>query len=106
MKKTNLFSAFLAVVASLAVVMPAAADVTVVKKVVPKYPTFAEKQEIEGSVELAFVILKDGSVDAIEVVNSTSPELFDASAVEAISQWQFEKSDTDENVGVTVNFEF
>ncbi|WP_018995887.1 energy transducer TonB [Hirschia maritima] len=108
MKKTNLFAAFAVLASSTMAVLPASAEqgLKAIQQDAPVYPAKAEKREIEGSVELAFVVLKDGTVDAVEVVNSTRPEMFDAAAVEAVSEWKFEKGEADENVGVVINFEF
>ncbi|MFL6578651.1 MAG: energy transducer TonB, partial [Povalibacter sp.] len=45
---------------------------------------------IEGWVELAFTVSLSGSVDDIEVRNSSPAEVFDEAAKRAVRQWRFE----------------
>lgn len=55
-----------------------------------KYPSKAERNGIEGRVIVQFVVLKDGSIDDIKVVQSVHPDL-DAEAVRLIKimpKWQ------------------
>jgi protein TonB len=58
------------------------------RKVDPKYVTSAVADEVEGKVQLACVIGKDGSVSGIELVRGLDNRL-NASAIEALGKWEF-----------------
>lgn len=49
-----------------------------------KYPVIAQKEKIQGSVVIKFVVEKDGSISNIEVVRSVHPEL-DKEAVRVVN---------------------
>ena len=57
------------------------ADVKVLKKVPPEYPSEAIKKNIASG---------DGKVANVEVVEAEPKRVFDRAAVEALSQWKFE----------------
>jgi TonB family protein len=59
-----------------------------VRKVDPMYVPSAVREKIQGTVMLAALLLKDGSVANIRVVRSLDSRL-DSSAVSALTQWQF-----------------
>lgn len=59
------------------------------RKVDPQYVPSAIRDKVEGNVILTAHILRDGSVTDIQVVEGLDPRL-DASAVEALTRWQFE----------------
>jgi TonB family protein len=59
------------------------------RKVDPRYVASAVAEKVEGTVQLAAVILKDGSIAAISVVRALDPRL-DFAASEAFSKWIFE----------------
>lgn len=61
-----------------------------IRMVDPVYPDTARKRGIEGWVELAFVVTVDGSVENVEVRNSTPGKTFDEAAIRAVRQWRFE----------------
>jgi TonB family protein len=50
---------------------------------------------VEGWVMLRFTVLPNGTVADIEVEESDPAGVFDASAVEALQQWQFEPVERD-----------
>ncbi|HEY5807774.1 MAG TPA: TonB family protein [Povalibacter sp.] len=54
------------------------------------YPPDARRREIEGWVELEFVVATDGSVDEVIVRNSQPAGTFDRAATDAIRRWRFE----------------
>lgn len=54
------------------------------------YPESARKRRIEGWVELAFTILPNGNVEAVEVQNASPSEVFDDAAIRAVRQWRYE----------------
>lgn len=61
----------------------------ILKKVYPKYPSFAERQGIEADVTLRVWVTPRGGVSRVEVVKlSGTPEL-DRRAIEALKQWSF-----------------
>ena len=61
-----------------------------VHQVNPVYPERAQAQGIQGIVLLEAVILKDGSLGTMRVLNKLAdPELVDA-AVEAVKNWRYE----------------
>ncbi|WFE72193.1 TonB family protein [Halomonas sp. M1] len=63
-------------------------------RVNPTYPPRAQRRGMEGFVEVAFVIRRDGSVDSstIQVTNAQPRRVFEDAAREAIARWQFEPS--------------
>jgi len=56
---------------------------------VPNYPSELRKRNLEGSVEVVFLVDTDGKVLSPKVEKSTNP-LFDRPAIEAVRQWRFE----------------
>lgn len=60
-----------------------------VKRVEPLYPQNAVTNELEGSVVLQFDITPTGATDNIRIVNSTPEGVFDDSARNALSQWEY-----------------
>ncbi len=60
------------------------------RTVQPVYPESARKRGIEGWVELAFTVMPNGTVDDVEVRNSSPANVFDDAAVRAIRGWRFE----------------
>ena len=73
--------------------------------VAPKYPRSASRRRISGLVHVGFDVNTDGSTSAINIVNSEPSGVFDASAAEAVSQWQFAPQDRVIRANVTVRFE-
>ena len=61
-------------------------------RVPPQYPPRAQRRNLEGYVELQFVVRADGSVDAssIEVLAARPGNVFEEAAERAIASWQFE----------------
>ncbi len=57
----------------------------------PLYPELARQTRIEANVVLRAVILKNGSVGKIEILQCNRPHLgFEDSAVKAVEQWRYE----------------
>jgi protein TonB len=56
----------------------------------PVYPPRAMESGIEGKVQLEFSVGDDGKVSNIRTVSSSPPNVFDAAAQAALSQWRFE----------------
>lgn len=57
-------------------------------RVDPTYPEEAERQGVEGTVNLRAIIAKNGQVQNVEVMNG--PPLLAAAAVSAVRQWRYE----------------
>lgn len=51
-----------------------------------RYPLFARRQGIEGTVGIKFVILANGSIQDIRIVRSSGSKILDDSAVETIKR--------------------
>jgi protein TonB len=59
-------------------------------KITPEYPELARVARIEGRVILQAIILKDGSVGDIEVLNCNRPNMgFEDAAVSAVTHWRY-----------------
>ncbi len=58
------------------------------RKVDPKYVADAVSERVEGTVRLAAVIRKDGTVGQVELVHGLDVRL-DRTAQEALAKWQF-----------------
>ena len=80
---------------------------TPTSRVNPSYPARAQRRGMEGFVEVAFMIRRDGSVDAssIRITNAQPRRVFDDAARDAISQWQFEPSDRLRNATQRIEFQ-
>ena len=55
----------------------------------PNYPQELRKRNLEGSVQVVFLVDRDGKVVGPKVEKSTNPS-FDRPALEAVRQWKFE----------------
>ncbi len=67
-----------------------AAFVIAGSRAMPEYPPAALAAGFEGIVTVAAVINEDGSVGAVEVVESTNSKLgFEEAAMDAFRHWQF-----------------
>jgi len=63
---------------------------TILYKVIPSYPEWAEKEGIEAGVSIHFVVLSNGKVkDNIYVVRTSGYPLMDKLVMEALSHWEF-----------------
>lgn len=60
------------------------------RTVQPIYPESARKKGIEGWVELAFTVTPNGTVEDVEVRNSSPANVFEDAATRAIRGWRFE----------------
>jgi protein TonB len=56
----------------------------------PLYPPRARNRRIEGEVELAFTIDRNGEPQDIQVVRADPPNTFDREALRAAQRWRFE----------------
>jgi len=63
---------------------------TILRKVIPSYPEWAEKEGIEAGVSVHFVVLSNGKVkDNIYVVRTSGYPVMDKLVMDALSHWQF-----------------
>ncbi|HEX2593603.1 MAG TPA: energy transducer TonB [Rhizomicrobium sp.] len=53
------------------------------------YPFFARVFNQEGTTELAFTVLADGTVSGIKVTKSSDSDRLDNAAVECVSKWHY-----------------
>ena len=79
-------------------------------KIKPEYPELARQARLDGRVILQAIVLKNGTVDEIEVLSCTHPGLgFEEAANAAVSQWRYEpakQGDKPVDVYFTVVVEF
>src|SRR5207244_4155069 len=63
---------------------------TIVHKMIPQYPAWAEEQGIIGSVRLYFTVTQEGTVRPnIRVTKTTGYPQLDQLGIDALKQWQF-----------------
>lgn len=55
----------------------------------PAYPEKAQKNHVEGRVTLEFTVAPDGKPKDIKVLTSNPPDVFDETAIKALSQSTF-----------------
>ena len=60
-----------------------------VKRIEPKYPKEAVKNNQEGAVILGFDISKNGTTENIKVIESFPKQVFDRNAITALKQWTY-----------------
>jgi len=60
---------------------------SLIRKVEPKYPPLAMAARIQGSVVLAAVISKAGTIENLRLV--TGHPMLVAAAIDAVRQWQY-----------------
>jgi protein TonB len=60
------------------------------RMVAPSYPSAALKKGIEGWVEVQFNVTQNGTVEDVQVRNSSPAGVFDDAALKAVRQWRFE----------------
>ena len=76
-----------------------------VKEVTPEYPEYVRRAGLQGVVEIAYSIEKDGSVSNLAVVRSAHPTL-DRLGLDAVAQWRYEPSAERPRVRLTVPLTF
>lgn len=75
------------------------------KYVAPKFPRAAQRRELSGLVEIAFVVNPDGTTSDLEILESIPGKVFDGSAEKAVRQWRFAPRDESIEARVTLSFE-
>ncbi|MBS0400549.1 MAG: energy transducer TonB [Proteobacteria bacterium] len=69
--------------------MASAASLTRLSGKAPVYPIDAERQGIEGWVDLEFLVKADGSVHEPIIRNAQPAGVFDQAAIRAVQTWRF-----------------
>ncbi|MGO9039234.1 MAG: TonB family protein [Steroidobacteraceae bacterium] len=67
-----------------------ASGLTLLTSVRPAYPSKAQKNSIEGSVDMDFTIAENGAVRDITVRAADPPGVFEQAAISALSQWRYQ----------------
>lgn len=67
----------------------AISDAVLIRQVSPRYPTAAMRANQEGWVDVEFAVGTDGAVANVTVVDSQPKHVFDRSAVDAVSRWEY-----------------
>jgi TonB family protein len=65
-------------------------QLTRINYVGPEYPRAARRRNVQGSVDVGFVVTTDGRVRSLTVLNSDPGDTFDQAALDAVEQWRFE----------------
>lgn len=64
-------------------------DAVLVRQVNPRYPTAAMRSNQEGWVDVELTVGTDGTVSNVNVVDAQPKHIFDRSAIDAVSRWEF-----------------
>jgi protein TonB len=56
----------------------------------PVYPYRARQRDIEGTVEVRFLVGRDGTVSEVIIVSADPPGIFEDAVREAVQRWRFE----------------
>jgi protein TonB len=67
----------------------AISDAVLVRQVTPRYPTAAMRANQEGWVDVELTVGTDGTVGNVTVVDSQPKHVFDRSAIDAVSRWEY-----------------
>lgn len=80
---------------------PVVMDMKLLRSTPPDYPDEARQRQLEGAVELEFIVGSDGRVKNVAVTRSTPQGVFDAEAIAAVKRWRYDPRRED---GVPVDF--
>ena len=75
----------------------------------PRYPPMALRAGLEGHVDIEAVVLADGRIERIRVVDETPRSVFAQAAIAAVGRWRFEPArhrDHPVNARIRVTVEF
>jgi protein TonB len=64
-------------------------DAVLIRQVNPRYPTAAMRSNQEGWVDVEMTVGADGTVGNVSVVDAQPKHVFDRSAIDAVSKWEF-----------------
>jgi TonB family protein len=80
-----------------------------VRRVTPIYPALARAQRLEGTVVLSAIVLEDGTVSDVKVVEGSL--LLAQAAIDAVQQWRYKPFELDgksvkNDIRINVDFKF
>lgn len=75
--------------AQAAPVQPSSTPAVLIRSVVPRYPTPAQRSRTEGYVVVTFTVTTDGHTSDIRVTDSQPRHVFDRAAMDAVARWEF-----------------
>ncbi len=78
----------------------------ILSKVLPEYPLWAEKQNIEANVRIKIWVDRSGTVVSTSVVETSGHRKLDIIAEQALRKWRFSTIDQDINVWAIVTLKF
>lgn len=81
----------------------AADSPTALKRAYPDYPHSAKEQGASGMVQLSFQVGEDGKTTNIKVVKTSSGQIFQSSAIAAVTNWQYKQS---QNLSAPIKVQF
>lgn len=64
-------------------------DLVPVSMLPPQYPSSARMRNVEGWVDVIFIVSERGNVEQAWVVESEPPDIFDQAALDAALRWRF-----------------
>ncbi len=76
--------------------LPVTRNARLIKHVSAEYPPSAANRGIEGVVDVALTVSRDGSVSDATVVHADPPDVFDHSAITAVRRWKYEPKTVDD----------
>ena len=56
----------------------------------PDYPYRARRLNLDGDVDIKFLVDKNGNVSKVEILGASPPNIFDQSVIDTVSRWRFE----------------
>jgi len=65
-------------------------ELQAIVRVKPKYPMWAERDNIEGWVQLAFDVNETGKVENVSVIDSEPKRIFNKAARKALLKWKYQ----------------
>ena len=71
----------------------------------PRYPRAARLREQAGFVDLRFSVYPNGTTGDVETLQSSPPDVFERSAMEAVSRWRFARRDETALTEVRLTFD-
>jgi len=78
----------------------------ILSKVLPEYPLWAEKENIEANVKVKIWVDKDGTVTSASTVETSGYRKLDLLAEETLKKWKFSAINQDINVWAIVALKF
>lgn len=78
-------------------------EAVLIRQVNPRYPTAAMRANQEGWVDVEMTVGADGTVGNVSVVDAQPKHVFDRSAIDAVSKWEFKPASRNgEAISVTL----